>query len=265
MTSPGNGFVDGLVRGMKRLVPLVLDRYFQTTVEGSEHVPTDRPTVFVANHGSSLGLDALVLANHARRVSGRGVRVLAHRRWFQNATLRRLMADLEIEEARLYPIRRALEDGCSLIVFPEAEAGNFKTPDQRYHLMRFHAGFLHEAHRCQATLIPVALLGPEDSTFNLGRLNLERTFLRAQIPLVINPVPLPVPWTLRFLSPAFADEQTCGEREDRERFAADIRERLQLELDQMLSDRSASIARRFGRIRIDGAHRLGGGRVSIKK
>ena len=55
-----------------------------------------------------------------------------------------------------------LGDGQLVLVFPEGTAGIRKPITQRYHLQRFHVGFVEEALKARAPIVPVAVIGTDD-------------------------------------------------------------------------------------------------------
>ena len=57
-----------------------------------------------------------------------------------------------------------LDDGQLLLVFPEGMDGARKPITQRYRLQRFRVGFVEQALRARAPIIPVAFIGSDDQT-----------------------------------------------------------------------------------------------------
>jgi 1-acyl-sn-glycerol-3-phosphate acyltransferase len=57
-----------------------------------------------------------------------------------------------------------LDDGQLVLVFPEGIDGIRKTVTQRYRLQRFRVGFVEQALRAGAPIVPVAIIGSDDQT-----------------------------------------------------------------------------------------------------
>ena len=57
-----------------------------------------------------------------------------------------------------------LDDGQLILVFPEGIEGIRKRITQRYRLQRFRVGFIEQALRARAPIIPVAFIGSDDQT-----------------------------------------------------------------------------------------------------
>ncbi len=140
--------------------------YFRAKSEGHEHIPSEGPALLVGNHGGllpidgALGvLDVLLHTNPprlARAVVDRWAGTLPwvnvfYARVGQVVGTRENCADL-------------LDDGQLLLVFPEGMDGARKPITQRYRLQRFRVGFVEQALRARAPIIPVAFVGSDDQT-----------------------------------------------------------------------------------------------------
>jgi len=55
-----------------------------------------------------------------------------------------------------------LEEGHPVLVFPEGVNGIRKPISQRYRLQHFHVGFVEQALRCRAPIVPMAFIGTDD-------------------------------------------------------------------------------------------------------
>jgi 1-acyl-sn-glycerol-3-phosphate acyltransferase len=140
--------------------------YFRVKSEGHEHIPAEGPALLVGNHGGLLPFDGAlgvvdVLLNTdpprlARAVVDRWAGSLPwvnvfYARVGQVVGTRENCADL-------------LDDGQLLLVFPEGMDGARKPITQRYRLQRFRVGFVEQALRARAPIVPVAFIGSDDQT-----------------------------------------------------------------------------------------------------
>src|SRR3546814_6220486 len=64
-----------------------------------------------------------------------------------------------------------LEQGEAIIVFPEGVRGSGKPYRQRYQLQRFGNGFMHMAMQTGATIVPVGVVGCEETMPSLANLS----------------------------------------------------------------------------------------------
>jgi 1-acyl-sn-glycerol-3-phosphate acyltransferase len=127
-------------------------------------------------------------------------------------------------------LHRLLFDERELVLgFPEREA--VKPLRERYRLRRFErTELIHAAIAAQAPIMPVAVLGCEEASPVLARLNAARGRLRLNAaPL---PLPLPAKVRIRVLEPV---KPTSGA--DPEKLAADLRALIQENLFDMLGAR----------------------------
>jgi 1-acyl-sn-glycerol-3-phosphate acyltransferase len=140
--------------------------YFRVRSEGSENIPLEGPGILAANHGGLLPFDAAMGVIDAflhtdpprlpRTIVDRWAGSLPwinvfYARVGQVIGTRENFADL-------------LDDGQLVLVFPEGIDGVRKPITQRYRLQRFRVGFVEQALRARAPIVPVALLGSDDQT-----------------------------------------------------------------------------------------------------
>ena len=140
--------------------------YFRVRSSGHENVPSEGPAVLAGNHGGLLPFDAAMgvvdlLMNTdpprlARTIIDRWAGQLPwvnifYARVGQVIGTRENFADL-------------LNEGQLVMVFPEGMDGARKTVTQRYRLQHFRVGFVEQALRAQAPIVPVAFIGSDDQT-----------------------------------------------------------------------------------------------------
>ena len=138
--------------------------YFKVRVHGIEKVPAGR-VLLVPNHGGQLPLDgffvglAMVLDAPEPRV----VRGMVER-WFPTlpfvSTLFTRCGQVVGDPENCVAL---LEQNQSILVFPEGTGGSGKTWWHRYRLQRFGTGFLRIALQTGAPIVPVAVIGAEET------------------------------------------------------------------------------------------------------
>jgi 1-acyl-sn-glycerol-3-phosphate acyltransferase len=140
--------------------------YFRVRSEGHENIPVEGPAVLAGNHGGLLPFDGAMgivdVVLHTdpprlpRAIVDRWAGALPwinvfYARVGQVIGTRQNFADL-------------LDEGQLVLVFPEGVEGIRKTITHRYRLQRFHVGFVEEALRARAPIVPVAFIGSDDQT-----------------------------------------------------------------------------------------------------
>lgn len=213
-----------------------LRRYFRLEVHGPERIPTHGPVVVVANHSGIAGLDALLLRHEIGRLTGRDARILAHRAWFAVGRGRgsRLPRNLGLVEAGMPQAMSVLREDRVLIVFPEAENGNFKPSREAYRLREFRPAFVRMAAEVGAPILPVAVRGAEEAHMNLASLELPPNGGVSLLPIPLNLVPLPSKWSFRFLDHVVPPgREPAREKTTIRDIAAEIRTDIGATLDEM--------------------------------
>lgn len=224
--------------------------YFRVEVEGIEHVPAHGPAVIAANHGgAALPYDAFMLtaaiANEPtapRRLRVIGTEIFNMLPWVSHL-YRKVGGAYASRGDAEYLLRRGRLVG----VFPEGEKGFMKPVWDAYQVQRFgRGGFLSLAEEHDAPVVPVAIVGSEEVHPAVGVSEWLARLVRLvwpeqrvdQIAVVLNPIPLPVRWRIRFLPPhapegraAVLDPLRMLERTEEVRIA------IQAALDDMLATR----------------------------
>ena len=180
----------------------ILSRYLRVDAEGFDQIPLEGPAVIIANHSGFSGFDAVILAYLIHRHTKRNPRILAHHGFFDWSNwMRGMCFKLRLREPHVSSAIQTLQHGHLLIVFPEGEAGNFKSSLFRYRLQPFHSGFLRLAIQADVPILGCLITGAEETHLNLGNINLTHWFPHLRIPLPLNLFPLPAKWKVKILKP----------------------------------------------------------------
>jgi 1-acyl-sn-glycerol-3-phosphate acyltransferase len=138
--------------------------YFRVRSQGHEHIPTDGPAVLVGNHGGLLPFDAamgvidILLHTDPPRLARAIVDRWAGELPWINVFFARVGQVIGTREN----FANLLDDGQPVLVFPEGTEGIGKSITQRYRLQNFRVGFIEQALRARAPIVPVAFIGSDD-------------------------------------------------------------------------------------------------------
>ncbi len=230
------------------LFDAVLRSWFRVEWEGVEHLPRKGGALLVSNHAGMFPIDGGVIQQGVEREVGRPVYTLAHHGFWSYPFVGTMLSRAGAVVGHPGNAERLMgEDGRLLLVFPEGAKGPTKPPSQRYRLQRFgRGGFVETAMRAGVPIVPIALMGTEDTTPMLA------TFKMAgqDVPVTVNsllfgPVlgalaHFPAKIRARVLPPVSLDEPPGRERYSPsvvvERSEA-IRDQLQAALDDLLRKR----------------------------
>jgi 1-acyl-sn-glycerol-3-phosphate acyltransferase len=192
-----------LVDRLDPVLEFLYSQYWRVSVQGADHVPRGA-VILVANHSGALPYDGLVmsLAISRERPDLREPRWLVEDQVFHAPMLGTLFNRLGAVRACPENALRLLDEHRPLVVFPEGYQALSKPFAERYRLKRFgRGGFVKLALRTGAPIVPVAIVGAEETSPLLGRL--PASFLGLPyVPLTpLGPLPLPAKWSIRFGEP----------------------------------------------------------------
>lgn len=148
------------------------NKYWRVSMQGLENIPQDGRTLLVSNHSGQLPFDGAmigtgILQNHP---SARFMRAL-YANWFPTLPF---VSDILTKAGQVMAndenAQRLLEQDHLVAVFPEGYKGVGKLYKDRYHLARFgRGGFVRVALKTKAPLIPVAVVGAEETYISLHK------------------------------------------------------------------------------------------------
>ena len=185
--------------------------WFRTEVVGAENIPTEGGALVVANHSGTIPLDAVMLAVGVHEAAQRYLRLLGADLLFRMPVLSELARKGGGTLACNPDAERLMRAGDLVGVFPEGFKGVGKPFADRYKLQRFgRGGFVSAALRTGVPIIPVAIVGAEESYPMLGNVkSIARLFGLPYFPITptfpllgpLGMVPLPSKWLIAFGEP----------------------------------------------------------------
>jgi 1-acyl-sn-glycerol-3-phosphate acyltransferase len=192
---------------------LLYAKYFRVEVHGADRIPSEGRCVLVANHSGTLPLDGMMLRLAVRHEHPRhrDVRWLAEDGIFHLPFLGSFTNRLGAVRACPENAERLLDHEALVAVFPEGTKGIGKLFRERYRLQRFgRGGFVKLCLRTRAPIVPVAVLGGEETHPMLARVeSLARAIGIPYLPVtptfpLLGPlglIPAPTKWKIFFGEP----------------------------------------------------------------
>jgi 1-acyl-sn-glycerol-3-phosphate acyltransferase len=235
-------------------VYFLYERYFRVECEGLESIPAEGRCLLVANHSGTLPYDGMMIKTAVKRhhPQHRDVRWLAEDFLFHFPFLGSFTNRIGAVRACQENAERLLAQESLTAVFPEGVKGIGKLWKQRYRLQRFgRGGFIKLALRSRAPIIPVAVVGAEETNPMLFRIDyLSHAMGIPYIPVtptfpLLGPLgllPLPTKWRILFGDlvswgdhgpEAAEDEMLVG------RLAEQVRDSIQSMLDRAVKKRAS--------------------------
>ncbi len=226
-----------------RLAPFLrtLRSYTRLQVAGLDNIPTKGPALLAANHTGWLGLDYALTALSVYDGIERLPRGMAHAAWFKAPATAKFARKVGLYEITKDAMREQVERGHLVMVFPEGEKGAFR-PSADYVLEPFARGFVRVAMATNVPVIPVCVLGGEESNPIGTRIESYEDLLKIKggLPIPRNLLPKPVKWRIKFLPQMPFKGCTAKDIDDVERvhaIADDVRGKIQQELRKMKVER----------------------------
>ena len=219
----------------------VARKYFRLEVEGAENIPRRGAALLTPNHSGYSGFDAFLLAHEVFKSSGRVPRVLTHHLWFLSKATSIPAEKVGFIEASMPNAMTQLKKNNLVVIFPEGEYGNFKPSSKRYHMQEFKRGFIRMALQRQCPIVPVLIIGAEETHINLAQLKFTKYLRGLVLPLPLNVIPLPAKWKFVFLPPIHLPykAEAADDRELVGELAQEIRERMQEALSEYVGKRES--------------------------
>lgn len=233
------GFNQDAVKIGMTLVQYLYDSYFRVDAQGVHRVPAEGPVILVSNHSGQLPIDGVLI--------GYALANREHRPRFPRAMIERFFPTVPYVGALMNQLggvlgdpancSKMLDNGEAIIVFPEGIRGSGKLYRDRYQLKRFGNGFMHLAMKHGAPIVPVGVVGCEETIPAFGDIKpLARWLGVPYVPLAA-PVVLPARVYLRFGDPMhFEHDETLTEEQVTER-VDQVKSAISDLIDEGLSDR----------------------------
>lgn len=183
-----------------RVTAPLYERYFRVESSGAERIRAHGPVILVANHGGVLPVDAAILSLDVLRHTQRIPRPITDHFVPRLPIASTVLARLGVVSGTRANVRHLLERGELITIFPEGVTGPAKRYRDRYQIQSWRVGFAELAIRYGATVVPVAIIGAEESWPLLGKLG-THMFGAPYIPIPASPLPLPARLHLHYGAP----------------------------------------------------------------
>jgi 1-acyl-sn-glycerol-3-phosphate acyltransferase len=230
--------------------------WFRVEVEGIENVPSSGGALLASNHSGALPPDAATIGRAIREEhpNPRPLNVTVEHFFKGYPLFSMLIPKIGCVPAHPANVQRLLADEEQLVlVFPEGRKGTEKPFHQRYRLRRFgRGGFVAAAMRAQAKLVPVCVVGAEESAPIFAHAKpLQKLTGLAYFPLTptfpwLGPLGmlgyLPAKFRIRFLEPIDTAELGADPDSDKalvQTLSQEVRARIQETVHEMVSRRKS--------------------------
>jgi 1-acyl-sn-glycerol-3-phosphate acyltransferase len=195
--------VEGLVD--RTVYRFLYNYWFRVEAEGVANVPLTGGALLLANRAGALPSDGAMVAKAVRdeHPRQRPVHLATERSFKRLPGLGMLVTKVGGVHAHPANLHRLLFDERELVLaFPEGARGVRKSFKERYRLRPFGGDLIDVARRARVPIVPVAVMGAEESVPVLGSVGALGRLPRVPIAPAL---PLPAKFRIRFLEPIAAD------------------------------------------------------------
>ncbi len=222
------------------LTKRLYDDYFRVKTSGLQHVPKKGRVLVVANHSGQLPMDGLMIsmALATNPHGARAPRAMVERFFPTVPFVGNAMSRMGAVIGDPQNCRRMLEHEACVVVFPEGVRGSGKPWSDRYQLQRFGTGFMHLAMENNTPVLPVGIVGCEETMPSAGNVApLAKLLGIPYFPLAL-PFPLPAKVSLNFGEPLSFDGDVKDEKEVEKR-VDEVKAAIRQLMDKGLSTRES--------------------------
>lgn len=159
------GYNENIARIGMGVTKLLYERYFRVVAHGLENIPQTGRVLIVPNHSGQLPMDGVLLGYalstnvHAPRTP----RAMIERFFPTVPYLGNILNGLGAVIGDPINCIKMLQAEEAIIVFPEGVRGSGKLYKDRYQLQRFGNGFMHLAMQQKTPIVPVGIVGCEET------------------------------------------------------------------------------------------------------
>lgn len=233
------GYNENTAKLATGIIKWLYEHYFRVTAHGLENIPQSGRVLVVPNHSGQLPMDG-VLIGYALATNPHGPRAA-------RAMIERFFPTVPWLGNWLNSVGAVIGDplNCTkmldqeevIIVFPEGVRGSGKLYKQRYQLQRFGNGFMHLALQHKTPIVPVGVVGCEETMPSLANIApLARLLGLPYVP--VGPLlPLPARVYLNFGEPMYFEGNAESEEEVTARVEL-VKERIRELIDRGLKERT---------------------------
>jgi 1-acyl-sn-glycerol-3-phosphate acyltransferase len=221
---------------------LLYEHYFRVDSQGIEHVPATGAAILVANHGGVLPMDAAMLCLDVLRRTEppRIPRAIADHFVPHLPLVSTLFARLGVVSGTRANVRALVEAGELIAIWPEGVSGPAKPYRQRYRIQDWSVAFAELAIRYRVPVVPVAIVGAEESWPLAVRLRGLRPFGAPYLPIPASPIPLPAHYHIRYGAPLHLDRGLVHTHADDPEVVAAAAGKARVALEHLLAETLAA-------------------------
>ena len=214
------------------------EKYFRVEAHGLEHIPPTGRALIIANHSGQLPIDGFLLGYTllTNPQAPRVCKTMMERFIPTVPFLSEYFAKIGGVVGNPTNCKRMLEAEEAILVFPEGSRGISKPFRDRYKLQKFGTGFMNLAVTHQTPIIPVGIVGCEESIISLGNPKRIAKMLGLPSAPILLPAILPSKVIINIGEPMYFDPG-IGHEVMLERYVDDVKDEIGRLIQKGLKER----------------------------
>jgi 1-acyl-sn-glycerol-3-phosphate acyltransferase len=222
------------------VVRWLYEKYFRVVVHGLEHVPKKGRVMIVPNHSGQLPMDGVLIgyAVATNHHGPRAPRAMIERFFPTVPYLGNMLNGFGAVIGDPLNCAKMLDGEEAIIIFPEGVRGSGKLYKQRYQLQRFGNGFMHLAMQHKTPIVPVGVVGCEETMPSLANIAPLAKLLGIPYFPIAPLLPLPAKVILNFGPPLHFKGNVHNEDEVTER-VEQVKTQIRKLVDKGLKERTS--------------------------
>lgn len=229
------------LNGVKPFVGLgrfFYENYFRVETYGLENIPKEGRCLIIGNHSGQLPLDAMLLgyALVTNQYAPRAPKGMYERFVPQVPFISSIFSQWGGTVGDPENCIKMLENEEAVIVFPEGVRGISKPSRKKYQLQRFGLGFMYMALQTGTPIIPVGIVGCEESILNFGNIDFLQRILKTPSAPALLPFIFPTKVIINIGKPMFFNSTSTREHQVQS-MVNEVQTEIELLIDKGLQER----------------------------
>jgi 1-acyl-sn-glycerol-3-phosphate acyltransferase len=217
------------------------DSFYKVEAFGLENIPKEGRCLIIPNHSGQLPFDGMLIAYAmlTNQYAPRAPKAMIERFLPTVPFIGNWLSSVGAVIGDPINCERMLDNEEAVVVFPEGVRGSNKLYKLKYQLQRFGAGFMHLAMKHDAPIIPVAVIGMEETIRSYADLKPLAKALGMPVAPIVIPWVFPSKVYLYFGKPMYFKNDVHKESDIKERVdevKAEINKLIKIGLEKRAAD-----------------------------
>ncbi|MBK8351742.1 MAG: acyltransferase family protein [Saprospirales bacterium] len=237
------GFNMKNMKNNMRFTKYLYDSFYKVEAFGLENIPKEGRCLIIPNHSGQLPFDGMLIgyALLTNQYAPRAPKAMVERFLPTVPFIGNWLSSVGAVIGDPINCERMLDNEEAVVVFPEGVRGSNKLYKLKYQLQRFGSGFMHLAMKHNAPIIPVAVIGMEETIRSYADLKPLAKVLGMPVAPIVIPWVFPSKVYLYFGKPMYFKNDVHKESDVKER-VDEVKAAINKLISTGLEKRNADIA-----------------------